>query len=164
MTHIIKVENKFEMSRRDIRVRRKSFEGTLEEQRVSCPEYEYQNGEEERRKVSFSLGSVEGQEDYLEISVDNQQEELGPCKIDIWSNGPVTFAPPGAASITVIPSEDVETNTSLRIPSGLPTWKLEIMMPSEPDSDEEDAESDLIDREGSQVNVKVGDDEPGGWD
>jgi hypothetical protein len=140
MTHLIKVENKFEMSRGDILVCRKSFKGTVEEQRVSSSGYEYQIGEE----------------DYLEISVDNQQEELGPCKIDIWSNGPVTFVPPEAASVTVIPSEDVETNTSLRIPSGPPTWKLEIMKPI----------SDFISRgdpSGDKTNVTVGDDEPGGW-
>jgi len=96
---------------------------------------------------------VDGEEDYLEISVDNQQEELGPCKIDINSIGPVTFIPPAAASVTVLPPIDVETlktNTSLRIPSGLPTWKLEILMPVE------------IPREGSQINVTVGDPPPGG--
>lgn len=151
MTHLIEVENKFEMSRPDILVRRKSFEGTMEEQRVSSPSYQY--GSEERRTVSFSLGSEEGENDYLEIIVDNQQEELGPGKIDIWSNGPVTFIPPAAAVVTVLPAIDVETletNTSLRIPSGLSTWKLEIMMPAE------------IPREGSQTNVTLGDAPPGG--
>jgi hypothetical protein len=148
MTCSISVINTFEMSQKDIQVRRKCWGKTLEE----SPAYGY--GEEERRQVNFSLGEVDGEEDYLEISVDNQQDELGPCKIDIWSNGPVTFNPPAAASVTVIPSKDVETletNTSLRIPSGLPTWKLEIMRPCE------------IPREGSQVNVTVGEDEPGGW-
>lgn len=150
MTFSIEVENKFEMTRRNILVRRKSLEETVEEQRVSGPSIV--KGKKERRVVSYSLGEVAEEEEYLEISVDNQQEEMGPCKIDIWSNGPVTFIPPAAASVTVIPSEDVETletNTSLRIPSGLPTWKLEIMMPFE------------IPREGSQTNVTVGDEPPG---
>jgi hypothetical protein len=165
MTHSIEVENRFEMNRRDIQVRRKSREETLEEQRVSCPAYEYGDVEEERRKVSFSLGPVEGEKDYLEISVDNQQDELGPCRINIWSNGPVRFVPPGSASITVIPSEDVETYTSLRIPSGPPTWKLEIMRPPEQSSDEGDGVLGLIHRdEGSMINVTVGEDPPGEGD
>ena len=160
MTCSFEVENRFEMNRGDILVRRKSFEGTMEEQRVRFPA---DDGDrlEKRRKVDLSL---EGEQDYLEISVDNQQQELGPCKIDIWSNSPVIFIPPAAASVTVIPSEDVETNTSLRIPSGLPTWKLEIMIPPVTGSDEENAESDLRDREGSQTSVTLGDAPPGGWD
>ena len=145
MTFSIKVENKLEMAQRDIHVRRKSREGVLDEQRIRCPGY----------AESFSLGAVEGEDDYLEISVDNQQDELGPCKIDITSNGPVRFVPPGAASINVIPSEDVETYTLLRIPSGPPTWKLEIMRPPAP-------ESGLISREGSMTNVTVTEDDPGG--
>jgi hypothetical protein len=163
MAFSIKVENKFAMARRDIQVRRKSWGKILEEQRVSCSASEYGAGEVESRPVKLSLGEVDGEEDYLEISVDNQQDELGPCKIGIRSNGPVTFVPPGAASITVIPSEDVETNTSLRIPSGLPTWKLEIMRPPQSSSEEGDAVPGLIPRdEGSTTDVTVGDDEPGG--
>jgi len=161
----IKVENNFEMARRDIQVRRKCWGKTLEEQRISYPAYEFGDVEEESRMVKLSLGEVDSEEDYVEISVDNQQEELGPCKINIKSNGPVTFIPPAAASVTVILLEDEETfktKTSLRIPSGLPTWKLEIMKPSEPGSDVGDTESDLISREGTQVNVTVGDDQPGG--
>ncbi len=152
MTHFIEVKNNFEVTRGDILVRRKSLEGTREEQRANFPSYEV--GAEESKKVSFSLGEVAGEEDYLEISVDNRQEELGPCKINISSIGPVTFIPPAGVSVTVIPPEDVEnlgTNISLRVPSGLPTWKLEIMKPAESS------------REGSQTNVTVGDDEPGGW-
>jgi hypothetical protein len=167
MIYSIEVENKFEMSRRGLQVRRKSFEGTMEEQRISCPVYESGDVGEESRMVKFSIGKVEGEEDYLEISVDNQQEELGPCKIDIWSNGPVTFIPPAAASVTVLPPKDVETletNTTLRIPSGLPTWKLEIMSPPKQSRDEEDGVSGLIIRdEGSTTNVTVGDEPPGGW-
>lgn len=153
-TLLVMVENKFEMSPRAIYARRKIGEQALEEQRVSGSTYEYGDGEESRT-VNLSLGEVDGEEDYLEISVDNQQEEMGPCKIDIWSNGPVTFIPPAAASVTVIPSEDeetLETNTSLSIPSGLPTWKLAIMR------------SCGFPREGSQTNVKVGDAPPGGLD
>jgi hypothetical protein len=153
MTHFFKVENSFEMTRGDILVRRKSFEGTLEEQRAGCPSYE--DGAEQRRMVSLSFEPAAGEEDYLEISVDHQQEELGPCKIDIWSNGPVTFIPPAAAVVTVLFPKDVETletNTSLRIPSGLPTWKLEIMMPAKTPREDE----------GSMTNVTVGDAPPGG--
>ena len=152
MTHLIEVKNNFEVTRGDILVRRKSLEGAMEEQRANFPSYEV--GAEGRKKVSFSLGAVEGEEDYLEISVDNRQEELGPCRINISSIGPVTFIPPAGVSVTVIPPEDVEnleTNISLRIPSGLPTWKLEIMKPAE------------FSREGSQTNVTVGDDKPGDW-
>ena len=157
MKFSVEVKNEFGMARRDLLVRRKSFEGTMEEQQVSGPTYEYGDGKEEGkgRMVKLSLGEVDGMEDYLEISVDNQQEELGPCKIDIKSYVPVTFIPPAAASVTVFPLEDVETKTTLKIPSGLPTWKLEIRRPSEPGSDEED-------REGTQVNVIVGEEEPGG--
>jgi hypothetical protein len=159
MSFTVKVNNEFAMARRDILVRRKSFEGTMEEQQVSGPTYKYGDEKEEGkgRTVKLSLGEVDGVEDYLEISVDNQKEELGPCKIDIRSYVPVTFIPPAAASVTVIPPKDVETletNTSLRIPSGLPTWKLEIRRPSELGSDEGD-------REGTQVNVRVSDDTPG---
>ena len=159
MTHFIEVENKFEMTRGDILVRRKSYDGTREEQRVRFPA---DDGDrlEKRRKVNLSL---EGDQDYLEIIVDNQRDELGPCKIDICSNGPVTFIPPAAASVTVNPSEDVETITTLRIPSGPPTWKLDIMMPPTQSSQEGYPESISIPREGSQTNVTVGDDEPGGW-
>ena len=152
MTHFIEVKNNFEVTRRDILVRRKSLEGTMEEQRASFPSYEV--GAEERKKVSFSLGAAAGEEDYLEISVDNRQEELGPCRINISSIGPVTFIPPAGVSVTVIPPGDVEnleTNISLRIPSGLPIWKLEIMKPAESS------------REGSQTNVTLGDDRPGDW-
>ena len=152
MTHFIEVKNNFKVTRGDILVRRKSLEGTMEEQRVSCPSFK--DGAEEREKVNFSLGAVAGEEDYLEISVDNRLEELGPCKINISSIGPVTFIPPAGVSVTVIPSKDVEaleTNISLKIPSGLPTWKLEIMKPAE------------TPREGSQTNVTLGDDRPGDW-
>jgi len=159
MTCSIEVENNFEMNRGDILVRRKSFEGTMEEQRASFPAYEYGDRLEKRRKVDLSL---EGEQDYLEISVDNQQQELGPCKIDIWSNGPVTFIPPETATVTVIPSEDVETITTVRIPSGPPTWKLEIMMPPTPGIQKGYPESISIPREGSQTNVTVGDEPPGG--
>ena len=168
MTHSVEVENKFEMSRGDILVRRKSFEGTIEEQRISCPVYGSGAEREESRMVKLSLGAVEGEDDYLEISVDNQQEELGPCKIEICSTGPVTFIPPAAAVVTVLLPKDVETletNTRLRIPSGLPTWKLEIMRPHQSISSEGDAVSGGIYRdEGSTTNVKVGDAPPGGWD
>jgi len=157
MKFSIKVENKFKMAQRNIYVRRKSREEILDGQRIRCPKSAYGDREEERRVVSFSLGAVDREEevDCLEISVANQQDELGPCKIDIKSNGPVTFAPPAAASITVIPSEDLETYTSLRIPSGLPTWKLEIMRPPA-------SESGLIPRDGSMTNVTVTEDDPGG--
>lgn len=157
MTFSIEVENKFEMSPRDIHIRRKSRETTMEEHMASCPGYVSGNIEEKRSIVSLPLGADAGEGDYLEISVDNQQVNLGPCRIDIWSNVPFTFIPPGTAAISIIPSEDGETNTSLKIPSGLPTWKLEIMRPiSIALPRDEDSEG--------MTNVTVGDDEPGTGD
>jgi hypothetical protein len=155
MTFSIEVENKFEMTRREIQVRHKSLEEILEEQRIINPVVETGYGEEERRKVSFSLGSEGGEKDYLEISVDNQKSDLGPCKIDIWSNISFSFIPPGTAKVTVIPSEDGETNTSVKIPSGLSTWKFDIMRSIEQLCRGDDT---------GTANVTVGEDEPGGWD
>ena len=153
MTFSIEVENKFEMGQRDICVLRKSWEETLEEHRVSCPVYE--EGKEEKRAVALSLGTVEGQEDYLEISVGNDQVDLGPCRIDLPSHVPFTFIPAGTGSLTVIPSGNGK-RTSLKIPAGLPAWKMEITRPSGPMSQirGEDA--------GEGNNVTVGDDGPGG--
>jgi hypothetical protein len=145
MTFPIKVENKFEMARRDIHVRRKVWEEIKEEQTVNYPV----NGGVDA--VSLSLGEVDGEEDYLEISVDNQQADLGPCKIDLPVNVPFTFIPAGIGSIEVTPPANGETVTSLRIPSGQPAWKLEVREPS------------VIPREENGItNVTVGDDPPGG--
>lgn len=165
MTFSIGLENRFGTSQRDIRVRRKSRKETLEEQRVSYPAYEYGEGEEEKSAASFSLGSMEGEEDYLEISVGDEQADLGPCKIELPANVPFRFIPGGITSIAVFPPKNRGAVTLLRIPSGPPTWKLEIMRPPEPASDEEDTESVLISRadEGSMPDVTVGDDQPGGW-
>lgn len=145
MSFPIKVENKFEMAQRDIHVRRKVWEEIKEEHTVNYPV----NGEV--KMVDFSLGAEDGEEDYLEISVDNQQADLGPCKIDLPVNVPFTFIPAGIGSIEVTPLANGETVTSLRIPSGQPTWKLEVREPS------------VIPREeGGITNVTVGDGDPGG--
>jgi hypothetical protein len=145
MSFPIKVENKFEMARRDIHVRRKVWEEILEEHTVNYPV----NGEV--KMVDISLGEMDGEEDYLEISVDNRRADLGPCKIDLGSNVPFTFIPAGIGSIEVTPPANGETVTSLRIPSGQPAWKLEVRGPS------------VIPREeGGITNVTVGDGDPGG--
>ena len=170
MTFSIEVENGFEMNPRDIQVRRKSRGETLEEHQV-CPLYE--GGKEEIRTVDLFLGAVDGEEDYLEISVveDEQQPDLGPCKIDLRSNVPFRFIPRGTESLTVMmvtqvdQVEEGKTITSLKIPSGPPTWKLEIMRPPEPVSEEGYPESLSNSRDPvGNTNVTVGDDDPGGWD
>jgi len=168
MTFSIELENSFGMNRRDIRVRRKSRGETLEEKRVSYPAYEFGAGEEESRTMGLSLGSVEQEEDYLEISVveDEQQPNLGPCKIDLRSNVPFRFIQGGTESLTVMMVKHLEegkTITSLKIPSGPPTWKLEIMRPPAQSSQEGYPESLSNSREGSFPDVRVGDDDPGGW-
>jgi hypothetical protein len=165
MTYSFKVENKFEMAQRDIHVIRKNLEETLEEHRLSCPVYG--EGEEETKAVALSLGTVEEQEDYLEISVDNDQVELGPCKIDLPAEVPFTFIPAGSASITVVPAGN--GSTSLKIPSGLPGWKLALMKPTqlaEPMSREAGIENvpDIMESAPTEPNVTVGDDGPGGED
>jgi len=167
MAVLIKVENKFEMAQRDIHVLRKSQQETLEEHRVCCP---YGELEEENPAVRLPLGMVEGQVDYLEISVDNDQVELDPCKIELSANVPFTFIPAGTESITVVPSENGGNKISLKIPPGLPKWKLEVMEPAEP---VESTGQDLLGMENSQwnrqsspnePNVTVGDDGTGGED
>ena len=168
MTFSIKLENKFKTVPRDIQVRRKNRGKNLDEHQVSSPARDV---EKERTAVNFSLGAVDLAEDYLEISVvddeQQQQHDLGPCKIDLRKNVPFRFIPGGTESITVKMVKHLEkgkTITSLKIPLGPPTWKLEIMRPPEPGSEEGDAEPGLIDREGSLPDVTVGDEEPGGWD
>jgi hypothetical protein len=145
MTFPIKVENKFEDARRDIHVRRKVWEEILEERTVNYP---FNGGVE---VVGLSLGEVDGEEEYLEISVDNHQAELGPCKIDLGSNVPFTFIPAGIGSIKVTPPANGETVTSLSIPSGQPAWKLEVRGPSGIPRGEDEI-----------TNVTVGDGDPGG--
>jgi hypothetical protein len=162
MTFSIKLENKFKMVPRNIQVvRRNSWGEILDEHRVSCPEPETRDVDKESKPVIFSLGSVDQKEDYLEISVveDEKQPDLGPCKIDLKKNVPFRFIPGETESITVMmvsrfEEEEGEIITSLKIPSGPPTWKLEIMSPPGLPRD----------GEGSTTNVKVGDDDPGGWD
>ena len=164
MTYSFKVENKFELAQRDIHVMRKNLEETLEEHRVNYPVYG--EGEEETQTVALSLGTVEELEDYLEIRVDNDQVELGPCKIDLPAEVPFTFIPAGSGSVTVVPSSN--GNTSLKIPSGLPTWKLAIMKPAELAEVTEQGLASMADAPGimesapTEPNVSVGDDGPGG--
>ena len=153
MAFTIEVENRFEMTRRDLQVRHKRLEETLAEQRVSCIPGESGDAVVENRWFNCSLGPVEGEQEYLEISVDNREAELGPCRIGIWSDVPFTFIPPGTAAVSVFLSKEGETDLSLKIPSGLPAWKLEIMRPTGPSSRADDS---------GTVNVTVSDDEPGG--
>lgn len=162
MTFLIEVENKLKMARRGIHVRRKSWKDTLEEHRVNCPVYK--KGKQERSATSLSLGAVAGEEDYLQISVEHPPVNLGPCKIELPSDVPFRFIPGGKESITVnmdIPGvEKGKTVTSLKIPSGPPTWRLEIMRTPEPGHG-------LIGRgddSGGKINVTVSDDGPGGED
>ncbi|MGD2085197.1 MAG: hypothetical protein PVH61_03340 [Candidatus Aminicenantes bacterium] len=152
MTFSIEVENRFEMNRRDIQVCRKNRGEIREEHRISCPVSESGEDEGKRSFISLPLEAVDEEEDFLEISVDNQQVDLGPCKVVLWSDISFTFTPPGTANITLLPSKEWETNTSIKIPSGLPTWKLEIK-PTVSRADDT-----------GTINVTVEDDAPGGWD
>jgi hypothetical protein len=158
MTFLVKVENQLTEARRDIHVLRKSREETLDEQRISCPAYEDGNvkGEEEKSLVGLHLGVADGEDDYVEISVDDKQSNLGPCKIELSPVVPFRFIPGGTVSLTVIPPEEGDTKTLLKIPSGLPTWKLEIMKPTRiviPRGDDSGG-----------TNVTVGDEPPGEGD
>jgi hypothetical protein len=81
------------------------------------------------------------QEDYLEIIVDNKQVELGPCVIELPLNVPFVFIPKEEESITVNFSSS-DKRKFLRIPKGLPAWKLRIARPFE----KIDRSSGLIDR------------------
>lgn len=161
MSYQVRVENKFEVAGRHIHVRRKEWDDVLEEHRVSYPVYDAPPEEQVPNFSEFALGQAEEQADYLEISVDNEVEELGPCRIMLPANTPFTFVPGGAGSITVEPPQNGATVTAVRIPSGLPTWKLEIMQPVPPLEVQQ-----MIPREGDDPddmnNVTVGEDEPGG--
>jgi hypothetical protein len=168
MAFSIEVGNKFDMNVRDIQVRRKSRGETLEEMRANYPASKSGAGEEAIRKVELFLGAMEGEEDYLEISVveDKQQSDLGPCMIDLRSNVPFRFIPGGTESITVMMVKHLKegkTITTLRIPSGPPTWKLEIMRPPAQSSQEGAPESLSNSHEGGMPDVTVNDDDPGGW-
>jgi hypothetical protein len=158
MTFSVEVENKFEMAQRDIHVRLKQWDETLEEHKVSYPV----NGGQERKTVNVDLGASNGGEDYLEICVDNGQADLGPCNIDLPAHVPFTFLPEGTGSITVIPPENGTNITSLKIPSGLPAWKLEVMSPPEPVLPVGYQGMASKGDDGGANNVSVGDDEPGG--
>jgi hypothetical protein len=152
MTFSVEVENKFEMAQRDIHVLRKVWGDTKESHRVRYPDGN------EKRAVDLSLGTVpEEADDYLEISVDKEKRELGPCRIDLPADIPFSFIPSGARSITVVPAVG-SGQTSLRIPAGLPGWRLQLMKPQEPLAQVmEEADSG-----NSNNNVTVGDDGPGG--
>ena len=164
MAVFIKVENKLELAQRDIYVLRKSQQETLDEHRVCYP---YGESEEENPAVRLPLGTAAEQE-YLEISVDKDQVALDPCKIDLPANVPFTFIPAGTESITVVPANNGINKVSLKIPPGLPKWKLEIM---EPLASAQSTGPDLLDMENKQwngesspnePNVTVGDDGTGG--
>jgi hypothetical protein len=153
MTFSIEVENKFEMAQRDIHVLRKVWGDTKESHRVRDPDGS------RKRAVDLSLGAAPAEaDDYLEISVDKEMREIGPCRIDLPAAIPFSFIPAGARSITVIPAVG-GGQTSLRIPEGPPGWKLQLMKPQEPLAQvmEEDSGN-------SNNNVTVGDDGPGGDD
>jgi hypothetical protein len=156
MTYSIEVENKFEMAQRDIHVSRKLWEESLDQRSLAYPVLE-SGIPLSRQVIDFELGAVAGDEDYLEIRVDDEQSELGPCKVDLPANVPFTFVPAGVGSITVVPPENGSNITSLKIPSSIPTWKLEVMRPMEP------AAGRIPHRgESDANNVTIGDDEPGG--
>lgn len=153
MTFSIEVENKFELAQRAIHVQRKSWGEAKESQRIHYPDGV------EKRAAAFSMNTEDDydQKDYLEISVDDDQVELGPSKIDLPANIPFTFIPAGIRSITFIPSG---TRTSLRVPAGPPTWKIQVMSPTQ------SMASTLSDEQPGDAknNVTVGDDMPGEGD
>lgn len=162
MSYQINVENKFEVANRDIHVRRKEWDDVLEELRLSYPQSEVQD----TNRAEFALGQMETQGDYLEICVDNEVEELGPCRIMLPANAPFTFVPGTIGSITVEPPKNGSAVTAVKIPSGLPTWKLEIMQPSPQEVAHLPEVEQMISREGDDPddmnNVTVGEDQPGG--
>jgi hypothetical protein len=162
MTFRIGVENKFEISRRNLRVRRISLEEeeTLEEHSLDFPREEMLPGNNPAR--SFELEETGGRE-VLELSMEDTETELDlPCRIDLPQGIPFNILPGDVQFLSVIPGV---TGTTLKIPVGLPTWRVEIMSPLKP-ADEEVSEPGAVllsgTRSGGDPNVSAGDDEPGG--
>lgn len=158
MTLSIEVENKFGISQRDIHILRKVSEEIKERHRVNYP------GDEKKRAVRLSLEDVDDQgdyQDYLEISLDNQQLDLGPCRVELTSNLSLTFFPTGIESLKVIPSENGKP-TTLRIPPGLPGWKLAIRSSGSRVA-ERNTGDETNSGPGGGDGVTIGDDGPGGW-
>lgn len=156
MTFSIEVENKFKISQRDIHIYRKNSRETKEVLRVGYP------GEVERGAVTLSLENDEGTNEHLEIRVDNQQLNLGPCRIELPSDFTFTMFPGGVERLQVIPSDN-SNRTALRIPPGLPGWKLAIK-PSRSMKVRQNIGEEPGSGEGGGENVTVGDDGPGGWE
>lgn len=143
MTFSIQVENKLETAQKGVIVRSKQFDEVTREESLDYPV------NSQVQDVLMELESGENSEEYLEISIDQPLEAMGGCKIDVPVNMPYTFLPGDTGSLTVIPPENGSTHMSLHIPSGLPTWKLELSQP-------------LDVPRGDPNNVTIGDDEPGG--
>jgi hypothetical protein len=143
MTFSIEVENKLETAQKGIIVRCKQLDEVIREEAVNFPE------PGQVQSVLMDLESDGGADEYLEICIDGQQEEMGGCKIAAPSDMPYTFFPGAAGSLSVTPPEEGSNLMSLHIPSGLPTWKLELNQP-------------LDFPRGDPNNVTVGEDEPGG--
>ena len=150
MSFLFEIENKFEMSCRDIHVQRKFSGETRENGQVYYP------GKEEENAAVFSIEEIDKQSECLEISVDQEELELGPSKVELPGNIPFTFIPAGSRSLTVIPASG---RVSLKIPAGLPGWKLQLMKPKESVAYTMDGPDDSI-----KNNVTVGDDAPGEGD
>ncbi len=129
MAYLINVENNFQMSKRKIRVRHQHWDETLNSHRLNFPGELDRLDSNEARTAAFSIGELDKEGEYLEISVNRHQEELGPCRIHVPSGIPFSFIPGGKEQITTIPSDN-GNGTVIKIPAGLPTWKLKIMTPA----------------------------------
>lgn len=169
MTYLIEVENKFETAKRNITVRRRNWGESLEETTVSYPALKGPGETFIPETAKMSLDSLIDAGEYLEISVNDPNLEMGPCRVELPPDAPFTFIANDPGCVTVLPN-DRETHTNvLRIPSGLPTWKLEIMPPQnlyETGKETNIVETALLqtplEEQQTINNVTVGDDEPGG--
>ncbi|MCP5054256.1 MAG: hypothetical protein GY940_44220 [bacterium] len=144
----------------------------------------HQNGNEsEERKLNFPgngdsegdaaewavhLGNNPGKDDWLEISVSDEKIYLEDCWIDVSPSLPFLLIPGEPKRMSAEATID-EYGTSIRIPGGLPTWKLRLLTPQEPaESTDSMTKTLAAASEGSQDlpdnghNVTIGDDGPGG--
>ncbi|UCH96263.1 MAG: hypothetical protein JSV88_05240 [Candidatus Aminicenantes bacterium] len=146
MSYAIEVQNKFVKARRDVHAYRKYSDNgnivTLQEETIGFPP-----NENEVRKELFNLGAQYGDQEFLEIVVDNDQLDLGPTTID-FPVGRTIVISPGLIKVTATNNGlDVR---ALSIRTGKPQWRVEIAMPVEGFG------------VSSPDNVSIGDDNGGG--
>ncbi|MCP5046933.1 MAG: hypothetical protein GY940_07155 [bacterium] len=144
----------------------------------------HQNGDEPReRKLNFPgnggpgggviefpfhLGKVPGKNDWLEIGVFDENNDLEGCRIDLSPNLPFLLIPGETGEISAKILID-KYGTVIKIPGGPPTWKLKLLKPHEPvESTLSMSKTSMATSESSKElpdnghNVTVGDDGPGG--